>query len=86
MKPAQSSTNNGRTDQPAGWLAQYAGQISMLYLGVVLMWDAQFNYIFHAKKDPMPADCMIDSRYEDDDDANFSLNTPNNAGVAVGKK
>jgi hypothetical protein len=55
----------------------------MLYLGVVLMWDAQYNYIFHAKKDPMPADCMIDSRYEDDDDANFSLNTPRNNAVAA---
>jgi hypothetical protein len=47
-------------ERSVGWIAQYAGQMASLYLGVVLMWDAQFGYIFHARKDPMPTDCMID--------------------------
>jgi hypothetical protein len=82
---ARSEQHKQWKDRPAGWLAQYAGQMSMLYLGVVLMWDAQFNYIFHAKKDPMPADCMIDSQHdEDNDDANFTFNTPNYAVAARG--
>ncbi len=39
----------------------------MLYLGVVLMWDAEFGYIFHVRKDPMPDDCMIDDVHDGGD-------------------
>ena len=57
---AQSEQHKNWKGRSVGWIAQYAGQMSMLYLGVVLMWDAEFGYIFHARKDPMPDDCMID--------------------------
>ena len=60
-------------DRSVGWIAQYAGQMASLYLGVVLMLDAQFGYIFHARKDPMPTDCMID-------DNNNSMIYDNNVG------
>ena len=46
-----------------GWIAQYAGQMVMLYLGVVLMWDAKYGYIFTSRKEPMPDDCMIDDNF-----------------------
>ena len=57
---ARSEQHKQWKERSVGWIAQYAGQMSMLYLGVVLMWDAEFGYIFHARKDPMPDDCMID--------------------------
>ncbi len=54
-------------ERSVGWIAQYAGQMSILYLGVVLMWDAEFGYIFHATKDPVPDDCMIDDAHQGGD-------------------
>jgi hypothetical protein len=57
---ARSEQHKQWKERSVGWIAQYAGQMSMLYLGVVLMWDAEFGYIFHARKDSMPDDCMID--------------------------
>ena len=47
-------------ERPVGWIAQYAGQMSMLYLGVILTWDAKFGYMLNVQKDPMLDDCMID--------------------------
>ncbi len=57
---ARSEQHKQWKERSVGWIARYAGQMSLLYLGVVLMWDAEFGYIFHARKDPMPDDCMID--------------------------
>jgi hypothetical protein len=57
---ARSEQHKKWKERSVGWIARYAGQMASLYLGVVLMWDAQFGYIFHARKDPMPDDCMID--------------------------
>ena len=57
---ARSEQHKKWKERSVGWIAQYAGQMASLYLGVVLMWDAQFGYIFHARKDPMPDQCMID--------------------------
>ena len=74
---ARSEKHKQWKDQSVGWIAQYAGQMSMLYLGVVLMWDAQFGYVFHARKDPMPDDCMIDDNADD-------FSTPNVGTTRVG--
>ena len=87
---ARSEAHKKWKERPMGWIAQYAGQMSMLYLGLVLMWDATFGYILCAQKDPMPDDCMIDDSYlaeghgsiDDDDDNRNSvvqLRTPQNS-------
>ena len=70
---ARSEQHKRWKERPVGWIAQYAGQMSMLYLGVVLMWDAQYGYPFCARKDPMPDECMIDDR---DDTVNNQFITP----------
>ena len=49
------------------------------------MWDEQFNYIFHTRKDPMPDNCMIDSQYDDaQDDFNAAFQTSSTAVAASG--
>ena len=48
-----------------GWIVQYAGQMSSLYLGVVLMWDASYGYSFVTSKDPTSDICHIDDGYSD---------------------
>ena len=61
---AQAEQHKKWRERPVGWIAQYAGQMSMLYLGVVLMWDAQYSYIFVTPKDPMPVHCQIDDAFD----------------------
>jgi hypothetical protein len=60
---AQTEQHKKWKERPVGWIAQYAGQMVMLYLGVVLMWDAKYGYIFTSRKEPMPDDCMIDDNF-----------------------
>ena len=57
----------GATGHAGGWEQwdeelipnYFRGQQSMLYLGIIHMWDKQKTYIFVTRKDPMPHDCMI---------------------------
>ncbi len=68
------------SEQPVGWIAQYTGQMSTLYLEVVLTWDTNFGYMLNVQKDPMPDDCMIaDSIAEgggNNDDNQQFIHTP----------
>ncbi len=40
---ARSEQHKNWKERPVGWITQYAGQVALLYLGVVLMWDAGFG-------------------------------------------
>ena len=86
---AQLEQHKQWKERSVGWIAQYAGQMSMLYLGVVLMWDAEFGYKFHARKDPTPDDCMIDDNFaptnsDDNNDEQFRTPTATSLGTNGG--
>lgn len=69
-----------------GWIVQYVSQMSSLYLGVVLMWDASYGDIFVTLKDPMSDICHIDDGYSDATGFNENdVNEEDNYAVSEGE-